>query len=75
MIEPIKSNVPYRDGISGDKSAHMEEKIFEPITENKAVKGGASINDRSANLNESMIESIIDNKVAKESGLGDKRGS
>lgn len=49
--------------------------MIEPIIENRAVKGGASINDRSANLNESMIESIIDNKPANESGLGDKRGS
>ena len=64
-----------RDGVSGDKSAHLEEKMIEPIIENRAVKGGASINDRSANLNESMIESIVDNKAANESGLGNKRGS
>jgi integration host factor subunit beta len=52
----------------------MEEKMIEPIIENRAAKGGASINDRSANLNESMIESIIDNKPVKEGSIGDKSG-
>jgi hypothetical protein len=48
--------------------------MIEPIIENRAAKGGASINDRSANLNESMIESIIDNKPVKEGSIGDKSG-
>jgi hypothetical protein len=32
MIEPIKDNLPVRDGVSGDKSAHMEEKMIEKQT-------------------------------------------
>ena len=73
MIEPIRDNIPVKDGVSGEKSAQLEERMIEPIVENRPVKGGASLtNDRSANLNESMIESIVGNKPIKEGSIGEK---